>query len=272
MRAITTSILLAALAATSAAGAKPPADKQPAKPAAKKVPAIQPEAIDALKKMGAFLREQKNFSVTTQTETDYVLDNGQKVRMASHGTLRVERPTHLRANITSDRKEREFFYDGTTFTMFSPKVGYFTQLDAPPTIAELADQLEVQYGLQLPLVDLFRWGAEGAEGADVSDITSATVIGESDLDGVKTDQYAFRQKGLDWQIWIEQGDKPVPRKIVLTTTDVKARPERAVEMTWKLGESHDDSLFTFKPPKGATKIGIAELGALRGDTQKSAQR
>ncbi len=269
MRAITTSILLAALAATSAAGAKPPAAK-PA--AAKKVPAIQPEAIDALKKMGAFLRDQKNFSVTTETETDYVLDNGQKVRMASHGTLRVERPTHLRASIESDRKEREFFYDGKTFTMFSPKVGYFTQIDAPPTIRELADQLEVQYGLQLPLVDLFRWGADGPDGADFSDITSATVIGESTVDGVKTNQYAFRQKGLDWQIWIEQGDKPVPRKLVLTTTDDKSRPERSVAMTWKLGESHDDSLFTFQPPKGATQIGIAELGALRGDTQKSAQR
>lgn len=268
MRAITTSILLAALAATSAAGAKP----QAAKPVPKNIPAIQPEAIDALKKMGAFLREQKSFSVTTETETDYVLDNGQKVRMASHGTLRVERPTHLRADVKSDRKERQFFYDGKTFTMFSPKVGYFTRLAAPPTIGELADDLEVQYGLQLPLVDLFRWGAEGQGGADFGDITSATVIGESDLGGVKTNQYAFRQKGLDWQIWIEQGDKPVPRKIVLTTTDDKARPEREVAMTWKLGESHDDSLFTFKPPKGATQIGIAELGAARGDTKKSAQR
>lgn len=268
MRAITTSILIAALAATSAADAKPRA----ATPAAKKVPAIQPEAIDALKKMSAFLRDQKNFSVTTQTETDYVLDNGQKVRMASHGTLRVERPTHLRADITSDRKAREFFYDGTTFTMFSPKVGYFTQLDAPPTIAQLADQLELQYGLQLPLVDLFRWGADGPGGADFSDLTAATVVGESELDGVKTDHYAFRQKGLDWQIWIEQGATPLPRKIVLTTTDDKARPERAVAMSWRLGESHDDSLFTFEPPKGATQIGIAELGDLRGETKKSAQR
>jgi hypothetical protein len=268
MRAITTSILLAALAATSAAGAEPRA----AKSVPEKVPAIQPEAIDALKKMGAFLREQKDFSVTTETETDYVLDNGQKVRMESHGTLKVERPTHLHAAIKSDRKEREFFYDGKTFTMFSPKVGYYTQIDAPPTIRELADQLQLQYGLELPLVDLFRWGSDEPGGADFSDITAATVVGPSEIDGVKTDQYAFRQEGLDWQIWIDQGDKPLPRKVVLTTTDDKTRPERAVAMTWKLGESHDDSLFTFEPPKNAMKIGIAELGALRGDTKQSAQR
>lgn len=278
MRAINTSILLAALAAASAAGAKPQADKPASvKPdksgkaaaAPEKVPAIQPEAIDALEKMGAFLRDQKNFSVTTDTETDYVLDNGQKVRLGAHGLLRVERPTHLRADIKSDRKERQFFYDGKTFTVFSPKIGYFAQVDAPPTILELADQLQTQYGLELPLVDLFRWGSENA---DFSDITSATVIGPAELDGVKTDQYAFRQQGLDWQIWIEQGDKPVPRKIVLTTTDDKARPEREVAMSWKLGESHDDSLFTFKEPKGAMKIGIVDLDATRGDTKKSAQR
>ena len=40
----------------------------------KQPPAIDPNAIGALKKMGAFLREQQNFSVRTKSETDLVLD------------------------------------------------------------------------------------------------------------------------------------------------------------------------------------------------------
>ena len=83
--------------------------------------------------------------------------------------------------------------------------------------------------------------------------------------GADTDQYAFRQPGLDWQIWIERGARPLPRKLVLTTTDDPARPEHAIEMTWDLKAKHDDSVFVFVPPKDAKKIQIVDL-----TTQQSA--
>jgi hypothetical protein len=265
MRAITTSILLAALVAVPASAAKPAAKA----PAPKKPPAIQPEAIEALRDMSEFLREQKNFSVRTEMETDYVLDNGQKVRLESRGLVQVQRPSRLRAEIMSDRKNREFLYDGKTFTMFSPQVGYYAQLDAPPTILELADKLHLEYGVELPLVDLFRWGSDRA---DFADITQATVIGPSEIDDVKTNHYAYRQKGLDWQIWIESGDRPIPRKLVLTTTDDKARPEYAMEMTWQLSESTDPSKFSFVPPKDAMKISFEQLGTPKQDESRRAKR
>jgi hypothetical protein len=250
MRA-TNSILLATLVAASTASAKP---------AEPKAPAVEPQAVEALRKMSAFLGQQKSFTVRTEMETDYVLDGGQKVRLASKGNIRVQRPSHLRAEVLSDRKDRQFIYDGKSFTIYSPKVGYYAQLPAPGTIIELADELQLEYGLELPLVDLFRWGAPDAT---FDDLESGRFIGTAELDGVKTDQYAFRQPGLDWQIWIEHGDQPVPRKLLLTTTDDPARPEHEVAMTWQLGATQLDSQFTFTPPKDAARIGVAELGAER---------
>jgi hypothetical protein len=38
------------------------------------------------------------------------------------------------------------------------------------------------------------------------------------------EHYAFRQEGLDWQIWI-QGDYPLPRKFVIRTLTDDARPQ-----------------------------------------------
>lgn len=230
-------------------------------------PAIEPEAITALQKMGTFLREQQSFTVHTTTETDYVLDNGQKVRLSSRGELLVRRPDHMRADVVSDRKERQFFYDGKTFTMYGPRVGYYATVAAPNTINGLATTLEDEYGLEFPLVDLFRLGSDPAT---IRAITSATVIGPEKLDGVVTDHYAFRQPGLDWQIWIERGPRPVPRKLVLTTTDVSARPEHSVAMNWELGARHPDSVFAFVPPKDSSRIAMAPLLEARAQQARRA--
>ena len=56
----------------------------------------------------------------------------------------------------------------------------------------------------MPLVDLFLWGSPQST-ADRY-ITSAIDIGPSSVDGTTCEQYAFRQDGLDWQIWIQQGN------------------------------------------------------------------
>jgi len=218
--------------------------------------AIEQKAVDALESMGTFLRNQQSFEVKSTIETDYDLDNGQTVRLAKQGDLHVRRPDHLRMDSTSERKERQFFYDGKSFVMYAPKMGYFTRVDAPPTILELADDLETRYGIELPLVDLFRWGTPDSP---TDELTSATYVGPATVDGVATDQYAFRQKGVDWQLWIERGDKPVPRKLLLTTTDDPSRPQHSVEMSWTLDAKQPDSTFTFNPPRNAAQIGITEL-------------
>jgi hypothetical protein len=218
--------------------------------------AIDPVAIKALEGMGAFLRDQPTFNVQLTIETDHVLPSGQKIRVPARGELLVRRPDHLRAAIRSDRKEREFFYDGKTLVMNGPQLGYYARIPAPPTILELADTIQGRYGLELPMVDLFRWGTDEA---DIGQITAAAFVGTAKLDGVDTDQYAFRQPGLDWQIWIDHGDRPLPHKIVLTTTDDKTRPERSIAMRWDLHAKAEDAQFAFTPPDDSREIPLAEL-------------
>ncbi len=256
------SAALLVLAATTAA--EPPASESK-----NKEPAIEPDALAALDKMGAFLRDQQHFIVRTTTYTDYVLDSGQKIRQSAQGVLHVRRPDHLRADLVSDRKERRFYYDGKTFTLFSPRVGFYAVVPAPPTIRELGDELEDRYGLSLPLVDLFRWGTDES---DVGEITSAIHVGSTKIDGVETDQYAFRQKGLDWQIWIQQGDHPLPRKLLLTTTDDPARPEHAIDLAWDLDAKIEDAMFTFAPTGDVVKIAIAELAPAKNKDKDRTKR
>lgn len=258
-RTISNSLIIVALLAgvassdTQAKGAS--RSKDSAVAAEKKPPAIDPKAIAALKRMSAFLQQQKSFAVHTNTQTDYVLDSGQKIQQSSTGDLMVRRPDRLRANTVSDRKERQFFYDGKTFTLYSPAVGYYATVPALPTIRQAADQIQERYAVELPLVDLFRFGTDQDP---TQEITAAMYVGQARVNGLDTDQYAFRQPGLDWQIWIERGDRPLPVKVVLTTTDDPAQPEHSIELAWTLGATFDDSVFAFAPPRDATKIAIAE--------------
>jgi hypothetical protein len=234
---------MAGVALGAALGARPALAKS-AKPA------VDPEAIEALHKMGAFLREQQKFSIKATMTTDDLLSSGQKVQFNGTVELMVRRPDRLRMNIEGDRRDEHLFYDGKTFTIFGERVGYYASFEAPPTLAELRGVLEKR-GVDLPMADLFYWGTDQDKSGE---IVGATVIGPSTVEGTACNHYAFHQKDVDWELWVEQGQQPLPRKVVITTTAEKTRPQHSMILTWDLAPQLAEDLFAFAPPPQAHKI------------------
>jgi hypothetical protein len=95
----------------------------------------------------------------------------------------------------------------------------------------LVDQIYTEYGIEVPLVDLFKWGTDESS---IKKITSATDVGPSSVNGITCEHYAFRQEGIDWQIWIQLGDFPLPKKFVIRTLTDDARPQHTSTLTWNL--------------------------------------
>jgi hypothetical protein len=221
---------------------------------------MAPEAIAALEKIGGFLRTLKAFTVRADTDIDEVLDDtGQKLQFGSVVEFHVRLPDRLRADITSDRKQRQFFYDGNTLTLYAQRVKYYASVSAPPTLRETLEAAVQKYGLEIPLSDLFFWGTNEAR---LEDIQSAITVGPSSIGGILCDHYAFRQEGVDWQLWIERSDTPLPRKLVITTTTDEAQPQYVARLTWNLTPQFDDTWFTFAPPADAHKIVLREVNAM----------
>jgi hypothetical protein len=220
------------------------------------VPAIDPDAMDALNKMGVYLRTIKSFEVRADVTTDYVLDDGQAIQFSSKVDLVAARPDRLRVEVTDDVGHRLFFFNGKNFTIFAQVVNYYATVPAPPTLAELADNLNDKYGIELPLYDLFQWGNNEA---NIKKITAAVDIGPSVVDGTTCEQYAFRQAGTDWQIWIQLGDFPLPRKLVIRTLTDDAKPQHSENLTWNLAPSFSEDAFTFDPPADARRITIEDV-------------
>ena len=113
----------------------------------------------ALTRMGGYLRTLKTFTIRAQTTIDEVLaDTGQKLQFGGEATLYYRAPAHLRVDVASERKDRQFFYDGKTLTVYGRRTGYYASVPAPPAVRELLEVAEQKYDLDFPLADLFFWG------------------------------------------------------------------------------------------------------------------
>lgn len=223
-------------------------------------PAIESEAVEALKSMGAYLRSLKAFQINSKSTSEVVLKDGQKVQYGRRTTLLAKTPDRLRGETEGDRGTMLYFYDGKKFTLFAKDDGYYSTVSAPPTLREFVDFVDDKYKVEIPLVDLFRWGAPGV---DSPVLTGAIDLGPSEIEGITCEHYAFRQEGLDWQVWIQRGDFPLPRKFVLTTTTDEARPQHSSVLEWNLAPSYNETAFTFTPPPGTHEIVFAGQ-AVRG--------
>jgi hypothetical protein len=220
--------------------------------------AIEPDAVAALNRMGAYLRTLTAFSVRADTTTDEVTDDGMKLQFVGAVTIQMQRPNHLRIDVSSDRKQRQVIFDGKTVTLFGPRIGYYSTVSAPGTIRELLDAAQEKYDLNLPLTDLFRWGSDDTSLAAVNE---AAVIGPSHIGGVLCDHIAVRQADVDWQVWIERGKSPLPRKLVITTKGEEGQPQFAATMQWNLAPKFGTATFRFVPPKNAHQIPLVSADA-----------
>jgi hypothetical protein len=214
-------------------------------------PAVDPATMAALEKMGGYLRSLKAFRVKVVTTNDTVLEDGQKIQYEGNIDLLAKPPNGLRIHTNNDRHERLFLFDGKTFTLWGQRMDYYATVDAPDTIGKLADMLEEKHGIDLPGVDLFRWGTPEA---DTTGMISAMDVGSAVIQGTTCQHYVFRQEDIDWQIWIQKGDYPLPRKVVITTRTDDALPQHTAEYQWDLAPSFNDAAFTFNLPKGVLRV------------------
>jgi hypothetical protein len=252
--------------AASSAGSASHAHKE-AKEAMTKPPAgppaesgkLETDAIDALKEMSTYLATLTAFEVKAETTRDLVTQNGHRVQLGGESDYLVRRPNGFRIDVTTDYKSRQFYYDGKTFTIFAPKLGYYGTADAPPTILQTIDVLENRFGIDLPLDDLFRWNDPASH--QMENLGSGFYVGAATVDGTPTDHYAFRQKDgkIDWEIWIQQGDQPLPRKLVIIDRTDEARPAYTARLAWTINPTIAADSFTFHPGPDAKSIRMATL-------------
>jgi hypothetical protein len=215
-------------------------------------PGIAPEAQQILKASTDFVASQQRFSTGTRNTLDVVLKSGQKIEFNSTGQQSVQRPNKLRAERTGDIAHQVFVYDGKLLAMYNPEDKVFSQIEAPGTLEEMLDFARQKLDIVAPGSDLID---KNAYENLMEGVTEGKVLGKAVIEGVRCDHLAFRAPQLDWQIWIQEGPQPLPRKLVITTLDLPNAPEFSVTLTeWNLQPTFDAQTFRLTPPAGAREI------------------
>jgi hypothetical protein len=95
-------------------------------------------------------------------------------------------------------------------------------------------------------------------------VTSAMVVGEAYVGDVRCKHVAFRNAEVDWQLYVEEGATPLPRKFVVTSKKMPQSPSFYLTVSkWDTAPKLKDAMFTFTPPNGAIKIDFLRRGALQ---------
>jgi hypothetical protein len=223
---------------------------------------ITPDAQAVIDRMTATLQGLTTFSISAQGSRDEVIAYGYKLQYNESAKLTVQRPNRLRAEISGDYRNRTIVYDGAKLAMYSPDDAAHVSLDAPDTLAKLIGGL-LDAGVDLPLIDVLY---QGTAGTLTEGVRTGLKVGEVSINGVPCDHLAFRQASVDWQIWVEKGERALPRKMLITTRYQVGDPQWQATLDWDLKPAIDASTFAFKAPEGSTEIPFASPAAISGQT------
>ena len=215
-------------------------------------------ALQALYEMSRYLRSLEKFTVNANVSFDEVLTNGQKVLLSKIVDIRAEMPAKLWAKSGTHYSQREFFFDGETFTLYTPHLAYYASVNMPMTIGQLIIKANQDYDIEFPIADLFLWGTKADSSEDVDE---AIIIGVDQVNGVKCNQFAFREQEIDWQICIQRDGTPLPLRLVITEKNIESQPQHISVLTWNTAPDLSTQNYTFKAQKGDQKINFGKVKA-----------
>lgn len=217
-------------------------------------PPLDPDAVEQLQKMSDYLGSLDNFSFNVNIAQDMVLLSGQQIQRGAEANIAIGRPDKFLVRRNGDIAEQELYFNGDNFILYGKRVNYFARMELSETV-DIDTVLEIaqdEIGVVTPAADLIY--QDSFQGL-MEGVTEGFIVGDSTIDGVACQHLAFRGREVDWQIWIEQGENPLPKKFLITSKFSAGAPQfTAVFSDWNTAATHSDDMFEFSPPDGAEEI------------------
>lgn len=223
-------------------------------------PVLQAQETDAkavLKSMSAYVASQKDIELTFDSDIEVITTDLEKIQFTNSGGAVLSRPDKLHAYRKGGYADVEMFFNGKAVSILGKNANAYASFEAAGTVDQLIGALRAGHGIALPGADLLQTNSYDLL---VADVTEAKYMGRGVIDGVECEHLAFRNKDTDWQLWVEVGAKPIPRKMVITSKTLAGAPQYTLRIkSWKTGVRPSATKFTFVVPAGATMLRADEL-------------
>src|SRR5882724_8523896 len=214
------------------------------------------QAMTILQRMADFLSQAQRFSVTTEIGFDVVQASGEKLAFGETRQFLIRRPDRVRVDITKrDGDTSGFIFNGQEIAVFNTREKVYATAARPGTLDEAIAYFINDLDMRFPLAEFFSTRLAEALKAKVR---SAYNVGAERIMGVPCEHVALRGDQNDMQLWVAQGDQPLPCRLVITYRAAEGQPQFWAQFSdWNLSPDVSDAQFAFTPPEGATRIAFA---------------
>lgn len=245
--------IIAVMLAITLAG---PLQSVSAQEAGKAQGAVDARALDILKKMSDTLSKTRGMSFQARSMGPVKAPSGVWVNLFGNYSVKTQSPDKLFVKQSGDLTDIEFYYDGKSVTMFSPVKNLYSVKDAPGSVNDLIEEGYKAYGKSFPFSDFL---VTDPYAVLTKDMTAAYYVGESTIvplraaEGIKTYHLAVSNKGVEWQIWIDQKSY-LPLLVSATYPGPDSEPSYYLELgDWKTDEAVSPNAFVFDNKTKASK-------------------
>ena len=224
---------------------------------------IDPNADKILRSMSDYLGSLPASSVEADIDVESIETEGQKLQWTSLGKIILERPDKLYLNRSNSSTEVEIIFDGTTVTINNQNENSYFQFPSPGIIDDALTNIGLETPLDVAASDLLY---NNPYKSLITGVESAFYYGTTYVNGIECHHLAFREADVDWQLWVQAGNEPLPMKYVITTKWVTGAPQYSIRFrNWDTSPQIAPGQFEFVVPEGATKleeIPVNDLGEL----------
>lgn len=214
-------------------------------------------ALRILKAMADHVSSQPSLTLKYDSDMEIVTSALEKIQFSASGEAMLSRPDKFRISRTGGYADIELVSDGIHVTLSDKDHKRFAQVPGSGSFDQIVDRLRTELMVELPGADLLLSKAYDELAAGVIE---AKHVGRGVVEGVECEHLAFRNTDTDWQIWIEAGERPVPRKYVITSKTVAAAPQYTLRIRdWKSGVSINPEAFKYTPPADYSGVAVTAL-------------
>lgn len=182
----------------------------------------------------------------------------------------VWKPNGMRENLKGSgarELDHDLYYNGSILTLENHIDKAWAWAEVPETLDEMLDEVSWRFDLPLPLADFLY---SSPYDAVITDDTESRYIGQEVVEGRSCDHFAFQQRAVDWEIWIETGENPLPCRLDIIHTDMEGPPRSRIFFTRiDLKPIVDDTIFSFEPKEGYREVPVVEKPKSADDGKKT---
>lgn len=218
---------------------------------------IDAQADQVFRQMCDTLGEAKSLRFKVNALTERPVETGQFAKFRRKSEITLVRPDRLYIAMESDDGGWRAWHRGTTLTVLDTDTNAYATEEVPGRVEDMLDYLADEYDLVIPMADLL---VDDVRESMLADVISGTYLGRHAVGGTPCHHLLFRQENIDWQIWIDAGARPLPRKLVITSLDDPDQPQYAATIdAFEVDPMVPADAFTFQPPAGTRGVTLAEL-------------